>query len=47
MKVVVRPWINAVHDGNVYRPGEIADLPLHVAFGWIGSGWAVEAARQA
>ena len=43
MKVVVRPDIQVVHDGTVYRPGETADLPQHIAYGWIGSGWAVAA----
>jgi hypothetical protein len=44
MKVVVRQHIQSVHDGTVYRQGDVADLPLHITFGWIGSGWAVEPA---
>jgi hypothetical protein len=46
VKVIVRPGIQAVHNGNVYRPGEIADIPQHIAYGWFGSGCAVEAADQ-
>jgi hypothetical protein len=39
----VRPPIQAVHGGSVYRPGDVADLPQHIAYSWIGSGWAVKA----
>jgi hypothetical protein len=40
MKVVVRPHIQAVHAGTVYGPGDVADIPQHVAYQWLGSGWA-------
>jgi hypothetical protein len=40
VKVVVRPRIHAVHAGIVYRPGETAEIPQHVAYQWLGSGWA-------
>lgn len=40
MKVVVKPHIQAVHAGTVYGPGDVADIPQHVAYQWLGSGWA-------
>ena len=43
MKVLVRPHIQPVYAGMVYRPGEIADIPQHIAFQWFGSGWAADA----
>jgi hypothetical protein len=43
VKVVVQPHIQAVHAGTVYGPGDVADIPQHIAWGWIGSGWAVKA----
>jgi hypothetical protein len=43
MKVVVRLGIQPVHDGVVYSPGDVANLPLHIAYRWLGSGWAVKA----
>jgi hypothetical protein len=47
MKVIVRPGINAVRNGLVFRPGETAGLPQPVAYRWLGSGWAIEAAVPA
>jgi hypothetical protein len=32
-----------VHDGVVNSPGDVADLPMTIAYGWLGSGWAVKA----
>jgi hypothetical protein len=46
VRVVVCPGINAVHDGDVYGPGEVAEVPMSVAYGWLGSGWAVEPQAQ-
>jgi len=46
MRVVVRPHIQAVRAGTVYGPGEVADIPQHIAYGWLGSGWAVEPADR-
>lgn len=43
MKVVVQPHIQAVHAGTIYGPGDVADIPQHVAYQRVGSGWAVEA----
>jgi hypothetical protein len=42
VKIVVAPHITAVHEGTVYRPGDVVELPMPIAYGWIGSGWAVE-----
>jgi hypothetical protein len=43
VKVVVAPQIRPVHEGTVYRPGEVVELPMPIAYQWVGSGWAVEA----
>jgi hypothetical protein len=43
VRVLVNPGIQPVHDGVVYRPGDVADLPQPVAYQWVGSGWAVKA----
>jgi hypothetical protein len=40
VKIVVAPQIRPVHEGTVYRPGDVVDLPMTVAYGWIGSGRA-------
>jgi hypothetical protein len=45
MKVVVALQIHSVHAGVVYEPGDVVEPPMPVAYGWIGSGWAVEADR--
>jgi len=47
VKVVVKPHIQAVHAGTVYAPGDVADIPQHVAYQWLGSGWAVKAGTGA
>jgi hypothetical protein len=44
VKVVVQQHIQAVHAGTAYGPGEVADLPQHIAYQWLGSGWAVKEA---
>jgi hypothetical protein len=41
-KGVVQHHIHAVHAGTAYGPGEVADLPQHIAYQWLGSGWAVK-----
>jgi hypothetical protein len=43
MRVVVRHGVRPVHAGTVYEPGDVVELSMPVAYGWIGSGWAVEA----
>jgi hypothetical protein len=42
MKVIVAPQIRPVHAGVVHEP-DVVELSMRVAYGWIGSGWAVEA----
>jgi hypothetical protein len=43
VKIVVAPQIRPVRAGVVYEPGDVVELPMPVAYGWIGSGWGVEA----
>ncbi len=38
---VVHPF-QVVNAGQVYRPGETADVSLHLATYWIENGWAVK-----
>jgi hypothetical protein len=42
-KVIVAPQIRPVHAGVVSEPGDVVELSMPVAYGCIGSGWAVEA----
>jgi hypothetical protein len=43
VKVVVKQAIQVPYVGVVYRAGETVELPMPVAYQWLGSGWAVEA----
>lgn len=45
MIVRVAPNITAVHELVAYRPGDVVELPMSIAYQWCGSGWAVEADR--
>lgn len=46
MKVKVLAPFQVSHDGVIYRPGERADVPDHLARGWLAAGW-VDAADAA
>jgi hypothetical protein len=39
----VQPNIQAIQVGTFCLAGETADLPLNIAYQWLGSGWAVKA----
>jgi hypothetical protein len=41
VSVVVTPPYQTVHDGIVYGPNEIAEVPEDVAAHWITCGWVV------
>jgi hypothetical protein len=43
--VHVNTPFQVVHDGTVYRPGEIADVPQDIADNGIDAGWVSEAKR--
>ena len=46
VKVTVADGVQVAHDGTVYRPGDTADVPDHVAAQWITSGWVTEMQTQ-
>jgi hypothetical protein len=41
----VAPHITAVHEGTAYHSGDIVDLPMPVAYVWLGSNWATKPDR--
>jgi len=46
MIVRVAPGITPVFEQVVYRSGDVVDLPMNVAYRWVGNNWAVEAIEQ-
>jgi hypothetical protein len=45
MKVKVTQHVQCCHEGDVYRPADVADVPDRVAREWIRSGWCIEVAE--
>jgi hypothetical protein len=41
VSVVVKPPFQVCHDGTVFGPNEIAQVPEDVAAHWVTRGWAV------
>ncbi|MCV7422991.1 hypothetical protein H7K45_20775 [Mycobacterium yunnanensis] len=41
MTVRVADGLQVAYEGVVYRPGETAEVPLHVATVWQINGWVV------
>jgi len=39
--VIVEHPFQVAHDGNVYRPGDVTEVPEHVATHWATHGWVV------
>lgn len=35
------------HDGEIYPPGETADVPDDAAAGWLRAGWVMDEAEPA
>ena len=42
MKIVVAPNITALHEGTVYRSGDVVELPAPIGYGWLANNSAVE-----
>ena len=43
LKVKVLENFRLVHSGQVYGPGDTAEVPDQVAKEWVAAGWATEA----
>jgi hypothetical protein len=42
VKVRVLAPFQAVYEGTVYRPGDVAEIPLHIASMWLNYGWVTK-----
>jgi hypothetical protein len=41
-RVSVNAPFQVVHEGIIYKPNEVAEVPEHVAAQWVLSGWVVD-----